>query len=96
MSNGTNELLQLSMRPETVLGDTAAAAGVFTDGVLLRPLEPIPLDQFVKEAIQDESVKRTFEDAGMAAIAGLSTAVIPISLRSRASWMIRAASLIGL
>lgn len=81
MSNGTNELLQLSMRPETVLGDTAAAAGVFTDGVLLRPLEPIPLDQFVKEAIQDESVKRTFEDAGMAAIAGLSTAVIPISLR---------------
>lgn len=81
MATGTNELLKLSMRPETVMGDTGAAAGDFSDGVLLRPLEPIPLDQFVKEAIQDESVKRDFDDAGLPAIQGLSTAVIPISLR---------------
>lgn len=81
MANGTNELLEVSMRVEAVMGDTSAAAGVFTDGVLLRPLEQLPLDQFVKEAIGDTTVKRSFADPGLAAIEGLSTAVIPISLR---------------
>ena len=81
MATGTSELLQVSMRVETTMGDSFARSGDFSDGVLLRPLEKIPLDQFVREAVSDETVKRNFNDAGLPAIEGLSTAVIPLALR---------------
>lgn len=78
---GTNKFLQITMRKETAFGDTEDLAGDVSDGVLLRPLEEIPLDQFAKELIGDVAIKRGWDDAGLPGVQGLSTAVIPISLR---------------
>lgn len=79
MTIGTNKFLKVSMVKETVFGDAADLAGDFSTGVLLRPLEDVPLDQFVKEPIGDTTIRRGFDDAGLPAVRGLSTARIPWS-----------------